>query len=48
MKEKLKQNSQIAKTFSYTLQCIDDLLTLNNPNFVDEIKNIYPPQLELR
>ena len=48
MKTKLKQNSQLAKTFSCTFRYIDDLLTLNNPNFVDEIKNIYPTQLELK
>ena len=48
MKLKLKQNSQLAKTFSCTFRYIDDLLTLNNPNFVDEIKNIYPTQLELK
>ena len=48
MKDKLKQNNQLAKTFSNTFQYIDDLLTLNNPNFEQEISNIYPPQLELK
>ena len=48
IKEKLKQNSQIAKTFSNTFQYIDDLLTLNNPAFEQEISNIYPQQLKLK
>ena len=48
MKEKLKQNNQAAKNFSNTFRYIDDLLTLNNPTFEKEIKNIYPPQLELK
>ena len=50
MKDKLKQNNQlyIAKTFSNTFRYIDDLLTLNNPNFELEISNIYPPHLELK
>ena len=48
MKEKLKYNSQIAKIFSNTFQYIDDLLTLNNPTFEQEIRNIYPRQLELK
>ena len=40
MKAKLKQNSQVAKLFSNTFQYIDDLLTLNNPMFEQEISNI--------
>ena len=48
MKDNLKSNFQIAKQFSYTFRYIDDLLTLNNPNFEQEIINIYPPQLELK
>ena len=50
MREKLKQNSQVAKTFSNTFRYIDDLLTLNNPTFEQEISNIilYPQQLELK
>ena len=45
MKEKLKQNSRIAKTFSNTFQYTDDLLTLNNPAFEQEI---YLQQLKLK
>ena len=48
MKEKLKQNNRLAKTFSYTFCYIDDLLTVNNPNFRNEIGNICPPQLHLK
>ena len=48
MKDKLKQNNQLAKTFSNTFRYIDDLLTLNNPNFEQEISKIYPPQLQLK
>ena len=40
MKEKLKQNSRIAKTFRNTFRYIDDLLMLNNPIFEQEISNI--------
>ena len=39
---------QLAKTFSHTFRYIDDLLMINNPKFEEEIKNIYPPQLELK
>lgn len=42
-----RQDKQLAKCFSNTLRYIDDLLTLNNPTFEQETKNIYPPQLEL-
>ena len=37
MKEKLKQTSRIAKTFSNTFRYIDDLLTLNNHVFEQEL-----------
>ena len=40
-------NLCMAKLFSYTGRYIDDLLTLNNSNFEDEISNIYPPELTL-
>ena len=32
----------------HTVRYIDDLLTLNNPAFEQEIPNIYPPQLVLK
>ena len=48
MKDKLKQNNQVAKIFSNTFRYIDDLLMLNNPTFEQEISNIYTRQLELK
>ena len=39
---------KLAKTFSNTFRYINDLLTINNPNFESKICNIYPPQLELK
>ena len=49
MKEKLKHSSyNNSKNFCNTFQYIDDLLTLNNPTFEQEIRNIYPRQLELK
>ena len=48
MKEKLKQNSQEAKNFSYTFRYIDNLLILNNPTFEQKISNVYPLELELK
>ena len=44
----LKQDRQLAKRFSNLFRYIDDLLTLNNPTFKEAIRNIYPPQLELK
>ena len=44
MKCLMKDNFQLAKMFSH----IDDLLTLNNPYFIEEISNIYPVELILK
>ena len=38
----------MAKRFSNTVRYIDDLLTLNNARFEEEISNIYPPELTLK
>ena len=38
----------MAKRFSDTVRHIDDLLTLNNNNFEQEILNIFPPDLTLK
>ena len=38
----------MAKHFSDTVRYIDDLLTLNNSNFEEEIPNIYPLELKLK
>ena len=40
MKEKMKQNNKLARAFTYTFRYIDDLLTLNNPSFEEEIKHL--------
>ena len=39
---------RFAKRFSDTVRYIDDLLTLNNNSFEEEIINIYPPELTLK
>ena len=41
-------NLCMAKWFSNTVRYIDDLLTLNNSHFKEEIPNIYPPELTLK
>ena len=38
----------MAKGFGNTVRYIDDLLTLNNNNFEEEIPNIYPSELTLK
>ena len=48
VKDKLKDNPKEAKLVRYTVRYIDDLLTLNNPAFEQEIPNIYSPQLVLK
>ena len=45
MKEKPKTNHASALKWRYTTRYIDDLLTINNPSFQN---NIYPPQLSLK
>ena len=48
VKDKLKTNPREARLLRHTVRYIDDLLTLNNPAFEQEIPNIYPPQLQLK
>ena len=36
------------RSLANTVRYIDDLLTLNNNNFEEEIPNIYPSELTLR
>ena len=48
MKNLMRDNLCMAKRFSDTVRYIDDLLTLNNSNFEEEIPNIYPPELTLK
>ena len=45
MKGLIKTNINLAKRFNTTVRYIDDLLTLNNARFEEEIPNIYPPEL---
>ena len=48
VKTLMKNNFRLAKKFNSTVRYIDDLLTLNNPSFLDEIPNIYPRELVLK
>ena len=48
MKYLLRDNLCMAKQFSNTVRYIDDLLTLNNSHFEEEIPNIYPSELTLK
>ena len=48
MRHLISSNLRLAKKFSNTVRYIDDLLTLNNSNFANEIPNIYPPELVLK
>ena len=48
MKCPMKDNFQLAKAFSHAVRYIDDLLTLNNTYFIEEISNIYPVELILK
>ena len=48
IKDKLKHNHKEAILFRHTVRYIDDLLTLNNPFFEEEIPKIYPKQLTLK
>ena len=38
----------LAKSFSYTFRYIDDVLSLNNKKFIDNVHRIYPPELEIK
>ena len=48
MKNLMRDNLCMAKQFSNTVRYIDDLLTLNNSHFEEEITNIYPSELTLK
>ena len=48
MKGLIKTNINLAKRFNTTARYIDDLLTLNNLRFKEEIPIIYPPELILK
>ena len=38
----------LAKSFHYTYRYIDDVLSINNPNFGNYIVDIYPAELEIK
>ena len=44
----MRDNLYMAKWFSNSVRHIDDLLTLNNIHFEEEIRNIYPPEVTLK
>ena len=44
----MRDNLCMAKRFSNTVRNIDNLLTLNNSHFEEEIPNIYPSELTLK
>ena len=48
MRHLISSNLRLAKKFSNAVRYTDDLLTLNNSNFANEIPNIYPPELVLK
>ena len=48
MKRLMANTLYMAKKFSDTVRYIDDLLTLNNLKFEEEIVSIYPPELTLK
>ena len=47
MKNLMKLHYGKALRFNFTVRYIDDLLTLNNTLFVNEILNVYPQELVL-
>ena len=48
MKSLIRTDLSVAAKFNNTCRYIDDLLTLNNPDFQAYIGQIYPPELELK
>ena len=48
MKTLMGMDMHMARRFNNTVRYIDDLLTLNNAKFEDQIAVIYPPELKLK
>ena len=48
MRTLIRTDFSVARKFSKTFRYIDDLLTLNNPEFSNFIGHIYPQELELK
>ena len=48
--QKLLKRGQkkLARSFNSTFRYIDDVLSLNNPNFGDHLHSIYPDELEIK
>ena len=40
-----KSNKKLAKAFNLTSRYIDDLISINNPRFIQFLKDIYPEEL---
>ena len=43
-----KEQYVLARKYNFTLRYIDDLLVLNNTNFSDAIRDIYPSEVQLK
>ena len=48
LKNLMKNNLAKVRSFTYSFWYIDDLLTINNPCFENNVKEIYPPELVLK
>ena len=48
IKDTLRHNPSKARKFNFTVRYIDDLLTINNPGFDDDIASTYPKELQLK
>ena len=48
MKKLIRTDISVARKFNKTFRYIDDLLTLNNPRFLNSRRQIYPHELELK
>ena len=46
MKNLMKSNLSKVRSFTYSFRYIDDLLTINNPCFQSNVKEIYPELTE--
>ena len=43
-----KKKKHLAKSFNFTFRYIDDVLSLNNPHFCENLHLIYPSELEIK
>ncbi len=48
MKLVKEKKLHLARKFNNTFRYIDDLISLNNSNFADQLAHIYPAELELK